>query len=158
MWVLLLFLSMMSKHDLLQQCIIAVKSKLRDIQEAFEQANQAMWDETKSSAGDKYETSREMIQQDIDRLQKQLNVLHKDLTLLTGLQDKPVSPYVTVGSLVITQRFTYFVAVSLGKIIIEDQDVYVISSQSPIGNLLIGKQIGETFEFQGREDKIQQIL
>lgn len=148
----------MNKDGLLQHCIVAVKSKLTDIQEAFDQANQALWEETKSSAGDKYETSREMIQQDIDRLQKQLNVLHKDLALLIGLQDKPASLSVTVGSLVITQRLIYFVAVSLGKIIVENQDVYVISSQSPIGNLLIGKQIDEIFEFQGREDKIQQIL
>ena len=60
------------KHLLHQQCIAYVQKRLQEAEHAFRDAEQAANDDTKSSAGDKYETGREMMQQEKNRITAQL--------------------------------------------------------------------------------------
>ena len=61
-----------TKKELLNYCLKQIEGRLEETAFAIEQAQEAIESETKSSAGDKYETSREMIQQDLSRYHTQL--------------------------------------------------------------------------------------
>jgi len=108
---------------------------------AIASADQSLQDETKSSAGDKYETSREMIQQDLNRYQQQLAVAQQDRAALEKLDLTPAK-HVSTGGLVKTDTAVYFVASSVGLVKLEGVSVFVISPKSPIGQLLLGKSVG----------------
>lgn len=63
-----------------------------------------------------------------------------------------------LGSLVFTEKDIYFLSISAGKIIVENEVFYAISTSSPIGKLLLGKQENEQFVFLGNTIKIQKIV
>lgn len=144
------------KRQVVDHCIKQVEGRLNEITAAIQQARDSLGNETKSSAGDKYETSREMIQQDLSRYDQQLVEAKKDWVLLREINIASKKK-VEVGAAVVTDQATYFLAVSLGKQTIGTQDVIVISSLSPIGKLLLGKVEDETFSFNGVTQRIKAI-
>ncbi len=129
------------------------EARLREIMYAMTQAQEAIESDTKSSAGDKYETSREMIQQDLNRYQQQLIQAKKDAVVLQKIELEP-KPEVSLGSLVVTDQANYFIAISLGKQQIDGRDYMIISASSPIGQLLIEQELGYTLQFNGRSQRI----
>ncbi|WP_312189432.1 3-oxoacyl-ACP synthase [Sphingobacterium sp.] len=136
------------------------KERITMIESALETARDSSNDDTKSSAGDKYETSREMIQQDINRYQKQLVEAKKDLQQLISIEstigdDTP--DFIRLGSLIQTSTGLYLIAISIGALKVRDTNVFVISPASPIGQLLIGKKIGDSFIFNKLNSNIQAI-
>ena len=53
---------------------------------------------------------------------------------------------------------TYFLAAGLGKITVGEEDVFVISTASPIGQLLVGKTVGEEIVFNGVTQRILDVI
>ena len=70
--------------------------------------------ETKSSMGDKYETSREMIAQEIRNLQRQLSEVHNQMDALVKLNSAP-SKSVELGALVETGAGLLYVSAPVGQ-------------------------------------------
>ncbi|MDF2515002.1 MAG: hypothetical protein K0R59_298 [Sphingobacterium sp.] len=147
------------KKKLLEIAIQRTNDRIEMVESALETARDSSNDDTKSSAGDKYETSREMIQQDINRYQGQLLEANKDLIQLTNITstiaDK--TDFVKLGSLVKTNVGFYFIASSIGAIKIGDNNIFVISLASPIGQLLLGKKIGDSFLFNKLNQTISEL-
>lgn len=112
--------------------------------------------DTKSSMGDKYETTREMVQQEINNLQVQLNenlrARNSLKTINTNLHQK-----VGLGSLVETERGLFFIAVSLGEIILDKRKIFVISTESPLGKIVMGKKKGDQFSLNNSTQIIQNL-
>lgn len=146
------------KERLYQACLTFIRQRIHTAQTALEQAREASNDDTKSSAGDKFETTREMMQQDISRNKRLLADAEQNLHLLESLKDAPLSDKVRNGSLVITDNGVFYLTISAGLLKLEDQQVFAISIVSPIGQLLSGKKVGEAFSFNNNHYQIKQIL
>src|SRR5690606_2119881 len=148
----------MEKELILEYCKDLVNKRIQEIQTAIGDATSALQEETKSSAGDKYETSREMIQQDLNRYQQQLTIAGQDMNTLDKLtSSKQKSHAVSIGSLVQTDSGYYFMAISIGHVKIDEEEVFCISPQSPIGKLLVGLSLGDTFSFNGKTHNVVNI-
>ncbi|WP_294350119.1 hypothetical protein [uncultured Sphingobacterium sp.] len=147
------------KRELLDIALKRTNDRISMIASALETARDSSTDDTKSSAGDKYETSREMIQQDINRYQKQLLEANKDLQQLLHIESvlNSETDVARVGTLVQTNVALYFIATSIGAVKIGDSNIFVISPLSPIGQLLIGKKIGDSFVFKNIDQKVDAI-
>lgn len=147
------------KKELLKVLVARTEERIAMIDAALETARDSSNDDTKSSAGDKYETSREMIQQDINRYQKQLLEANKDLQQLAAISSMldENNEHARLGSLVQTNAGFYFIAVSVGALKIGDTGVFVISPVSPIGQILLAKKRGDTFVFNKNEQHIISI-
>ena len=126
------------------KCVEAeLKRKTDEIQLQFDDLQNSLLNETKSSAGDKHETGRGMVQLEQEKLAKSLT----QVTLLRNALSK-VKPYeshdvIQYGSLVQTSNGYFFFSVGLGKIQVEDQDVFCMTATSPLGQKLLGKRKGE---------------
>jgi transcription elongation GreA/GreB family factor len=94
--------------------------------------------------GDKYETSREMLQQEINNLQIQLNEHLKSQQILKNINPNP-HKIVTLGSLVETEKGMFFIAISLGELSFSQEKIFVISAESPLAKAMNGKKTGESF-------------
>ena len=139
------------KRQLLEHCIQFVQQKKESITKSIESNKNDLFSETKSSAGDKHETGRAMIQLEMEKSGQQLVVVSEMKKVLERIQFEKQSNYVKLGSIIKTTKGTYFLAISVGQIKIEENLFYVISSQSPIGKQLLGSKVGSIVNFNGAE-------
>lgn len=145
------------KSRWIQEITLRTEARLNEILAAMELANDSLVNDTKSSMGDKYETSREMAQQELTRLQQQLKQVENDLATLQLLATES-NNIVALGSLVVTNQFNYLISISIGQVKFEEEVLMVISKESPIGKLLLGKSRGDQITFNGNEINIIDLL
>jgi hypothetical protein len=114
--------------------------------------------EGKSSAGDKHETGRAMIQLEREKLAQQRERNDQDIKTLDALKNKTTTVHIAPGALVNTSLASYFLAVPADAFSHNDKKIYCISPQSPIGQLLLGKKAGDSFSFRGNSIKVLEVL
>jgi transcription elongation GreA/GreB family factor len=146
---------MPTKEAILKSCEILVAKRVADIQEAMAASHEAANNETKSSAGDKYETTRAMMHFELEKLSGQLNEAEKLREALFQIAEAPCTSTINLGNVITTNTATYFLGIGLGKINVENESVFAISTASPIGQLLLGKSFGDEIVFN---NTTQQIL
>jgi len=145
------------KKRLYNLCIAYANERIDNASQAIAAARISSTEDTKSSAGDKYETGRAMMQQDIDRQTLQLNEAQKLKTFLERMEPESRSDQVQNGSLAYTNHGTFYLAISMGQVELDGQTYYVISGASPIGTQLMHQQKGARFGFNGREYEVQSV-
>lgn len=125
---------------------------------AMEEAQASANTESKSSMGDKYETGRSMAQLDRDIYARRYDQIIQELDVLNRIgENAPASNNAKLGSLVETTVGWVLLAVSLGVLDVNGQRILVVSVQSPLGKLIVGKTAGESFAFQGKSQKVTAI-
>jgi len=145
------------KNSIHQKCIEIVNEKIDNINTTLQELQEAANNETKSSAGDKYETSRAMAQLETEKLGNQLTETLKLITVLDRINPDLKTSQVALGSIVTTNNGDFYISVSLGKLTINHQSIFAISTLSPIGELLLTKKVKETFTFNDKNYKILAI-
>lgn len=140
-----------------EHCKEFATSKLTTLENQIKEIADALTSETKSSAGDKHETGRAMLQLEREKLGAQLAEAEKTHRLLHKVNLISPNNFVVLGSLVITTNTTYFVAISAGKFLTNDTIIYCISAGTPIAKLLLGKSEGDTVTFNQNDFKILDI-
>ncbi|WP_392348668.1 3-oxoacyl-ACP synthase [uncultured Polaribacter sp.] len=100
----------------------------------------ALQSETKSSAGDKHETGRAMLQLEMEKAGQQLAGITQMKVVLSKIDVLKSSKNACLGSIIITDKARYFLSLSAGQLVVEDKRYFAISVSSPIGKLLLGKQ------------------
>ncbi|TDS18505.1 hypothetical protein DFQ03_0208 [Maribacter caenipelagi] len=145
------------KNDAYDFCVHFVNDRLTRIQGQIKELETALTSETKSSAGDKHETGRAMIQLEREKLGQQLAELEKTQQLLSKVPKDRNTPTVGLGSLVITDTATYYIAISAGEFKYASGAAYCISAATPIGKLIFGKSVGDVFHFNGKSSTILTI-
>lgn len=146
-----------NKSAILQTAKSLLTSKLEDIQSELNELNDALANETKSSAGDKYETSREMIHQEQEKLSELQGNTKRMLDLLSTASGKSVES-IHAGSLVQTLNSLFFISVPLGKIMHESEPVFFISPSSPLAQAFMKKKAGDSIVFNGISHTIKAIF
>lgn len=146
------------KEEALNACLKKVNERIYHAEYALVQAREASNDDTKSSAGDKYETTREMMMQDIARNMQQLQEAQKEKIILDSITVDKVCNKAELGALVKTNRGIFYLAVSIGAVDILKNKIFAISQSSPIGQLLKGKEVGEEIQFNGVTQQILEII
>lgn len=139
-------------------CVNYVKTRIETAKQAIEDAQQSASEETKSSAGDKYETGREMMQQETARNQAQLNEANKLLIALNQINIDTTSSSATPGSLVITDGGKFYLAISAGAINLNGENYFAVSPASPIGGKLLGRKLGDEFNLNGKNYRVKEVI
>ncbi|WP_316815547.1 3-oxoacyl-ACP synthase [Pedobacter nyackensis] len=147
----------MDKEQLYQLCLSFIEQRIQTAETALTQAREASNDDTKSSAGDKYETSREMMQQDIDRNKRLLIDAEENKKILEAIGHAVPSDNIKGGSLVYTNQGIFYISISAGQLHVGDKTVFAISAASPIGKLMLGKKSKDSFSFNGKTYLIEDI-
>ena len=146
------------KETLYRLCETYVNKRLETIQNYISSNQKALQTETKSSAGDKHETGRAMLQLEMEKAGQQLQHISKMKEILAKIEITKPSKIAHLGSLIYTNIGVYFLSISVGKITAFDDEYFAISVSSPIGKLLLGKQENDVVTFNGKEIKIVEIL
>ncbi|MDO6854188.1 3-oxoacyl-ACP synthase [Cellulophaga lytica] len=149
---------MVKKEELLEFCRNFINNRVSRIQSNITGVQDSLASETKSSAGDKHETGRAMLQLEREKLGAQLLEAEKMQQLLSKVNIAKSTTLVGLGSVVYTEKSNYFIAISAGEFVQNKNKFYCISANTPIGKLLLGKSEGDSFVFNGATIKITQVI
>lgn len=148
----------LSKQQVHARCLEILQGRIAESQKAMEGFQNAANNETKSTAGDKHETSRAMMQADRDKVAVQLGNLLKMKLLLQKLNPSISLEHVGLGSFVNTDKGSFYLAIPLGNVNVEENEIIVISAASPVARAMMGKSKGEQFEMNGVRRIIKEVL
>ena len=136
------------KQQLYLLCVDFVEERLSNIQNQIKEIQESLSSETKSSAGDKHETGRAMLQLEREKSGQQLAEVEKLKEALSKIDVKKTSKTIGLGSVVFTTQANYFIAISAGQLEVESNQFFAISPNTPIGLLLMGKMLGDEVTFR----------
>lgn len=145
------------KEQLYNKFVSIAQQRVTDLELIIKEAQYAANNETKSSAGDKHETGRAMAHLETEKLTNQLGEALKLTELLHKINPQEKHQLIGLGSLVITNNGNFFISASLGKILQNGETYYAISSNSPIGQLLIQKKENNSFSFNTKTYVIKKV-
>jgi transcription elongation GreA/GreB family factor len=136
-------------------CLEYVQVRLIAARAGMAAAQESSNSETKSSAGDKYETGREMANQERDRHAAQLHEAQKLLADLQKLNPELPSDTVRTGALVTTSLGLFYLSIGAGKLHMADgREFLAVSPVAPVILALSGKKAGEEVTFNGKKVQV----
>lgn len=135
----------------LQAELVAMDAELKSLRESRSA-------EGKSSAGDKHETGRAMMDQAIAQMELQRAKTAKmasDVQQLSSASRDEVG----AGALVSTGAGRFFLSVSLGKMEVPGVGpVFLVSPVAPLAQAMLGKRAGAVVHFNGNALEIADVL
>lgn len=140
--------------DLVSYCTRFVEDQINHVQEVINSAKESAKNESKSSAGDKHETGKSLLQLEQENNAKLLNNMLSQKPVIKLLQDFIPTDKIELGSIVETSIGTYFIAIGIGVVKLDHGNYFVISPTAPVGKLFAGKQVGDVVKFNGKDIKI----
>jgi transcription elongation GreA/GreB family factor len=146
------------KTLLFDHCKSFLESKLHGYNKSLDLLYESLNSETKSSAGDKHETGRALIQLEIEKTGNQLKDVEKNYEFLLRINNVNSLNKISLGSIVVTKANNYYLAVSAKPFAFKNSNYYCISDKSPIGMLLIGKKENEKISFNNSKIQILKII
>lgn len=146
------------KQKLYQHCQRTVATLIENAKRGIDAADEAVKSETKGSAGDKHETGRAMIHLEKEQHIRRLNEALANERALKSIDPTQSCADVTEGAVVYSSAGNYFIAISAGKIIIEDKEYLTISLSSPLGEEIEGCETGDVVSFRGKSLKVINVL
>lgn len=147
----------MEKRDIISALHQLLKHQIAELSNEILSVNEEIGKETKSSAGDKFETSREMMNQERERLEERVAHLNRQINVLNGFQNSRLSTKVENGALVSTTSNVFFFGLAFGKLTLENQNIMVLSLNSPIGKAFVDKVEGDQISFMNQTHQIKTI-
>ncbi|MCR9063769.1 MAG: transcription elongation factor [Cytophagales bacterium] len=142
------------KEELLEIAKAKTDLRIQEALKAIKASQLAANEETKSSAGDKYETGRAMAQNDRNLYARQLSEAQKDMAILNSIDLKKEYTLISTGALTETSIGYFFIATSIGIIPLKNQKVMVTSQDSPMGLILKGKRENDQVDFRNNKINI----
>ena len=139
---------MLTKSEVIAELDKQLLSKLSYLTTNLKQAIFSRNSDTKSSAGDKFETSREIAQIEIHKIE---NEILKTQQFISDLASK-------ASQLIITDKGAFLISIPFGKVMVNTTEVFCISNSAPISKALVNTEISQQFGFGGVPYKVLDIL
>lgn len=146
------------KESLYAKCNDYIENRFHIIQNSIKEIQESLLSETKSSAGDKHETGRAMLQLEREKAGQQLAEVQKLKETIAKIDVLNKTNIVCLGSVVYTSQANYFISISAGKMTIDCMEYFAISPNTPIGQLLLSKSVGDEVFFREEKIKIKEII
>lgn len=146
------------KQKLYQHLILLLQHQIEECEREIASIKDSRNNDTKSSAGDKFETGRSMMQMELDKQENQHEKLLRMMNDLGQIDVNQISKKVTLGSLVMTNFENYFISIAFGKISNDELKAYAISLASPMGSALLGKKVNDEVTVNGRKIRVVDLL
>ena len=151
--ILLLF-----KQKVIERSYQHILDKLNEFEVTERSAQESAANDTKSSMGDKHETSREILQQEREMNGRRMAESIRQKEEIERILPTHEFTQIQSGTLTETSLGWFFFSTALGFVHVDNVKVTVISMASPIGQVLHGKQEGDNIDFQGKSILIKNII
>ena len=147
-----------TKQKLHAYCLQFLSDRLSAIDKIMEECQRAANSETKTTAGDKHETNRAMMQLDRENHAVQRVAALQGLAKLRTIDLNKEYEEAEFGAVIRSDNGNFFLAISAGKTHIDGELFYIISVDSPIGQSLLGAEPEDIIFFRTREYDIEDVF
>lgn len=145
-----------------QQILNRYKQLLQDRIDVFQDMISGLTidaqNDAKGSAGDKHETALSMMHIEQEKLNYKLKEVLEQKKILNTIDETITHKVIALGSLVTVNEMMLFISTALPKIILNDKTIFAVSPQSPLGSKLMGKEVGVSFDMNGKEYTIESVI
>ena len=141
-------------HQYYQQLVQDREDAFRDMITALTEDSK---NDAKGSAGDKHETALSMMHIEQEKLNRKLREVLDQKIVLDKIDASTTAETIIVGSLVKANGIFLYLSVALPKIAVDGINVIALSPQSPLGNKLMGNEVGFSFEINGTKYLVETI-
>ncbi|MBC8085439.1 MAG: 3-oxoacyl-ACP synthase [Hymenobacter sp.] len=150
-------MAIMTKPALHAACQAFIAQRIDAARIAMQAAQESSSSETKSSAGDKYETGREMANAERDRNAAHLQQAQQLQAELARISPDASCDTVRPGALVTTSLGRFYLGISAGKLAVEGPEVFAVSAAAPVAVALKGLRVGEKAVFNGQVVRVTAV-
>ncbi len=151
-------LSLLFKKAVFKTCTDLLEARRRALENTMAVLKADLQNEAKSTAGDKHETGRAMLQLEMEKLGQQLLNTQKQVEILKRIPYQKTQNTVASGSLLEMQQGVYFISLGLGAIQVNGTEVVCLAPGAPLGQELLGKPAGASVMFRNQLFTIKAIL
>jgi hypothetical protein len=148
---------MQLKLEIHAACVHMLQDKINILQATLIDLQAGAENDAKSSAGDKHETARAMMQIEHEQISKQLSALLMQKNLLEQLHPKNETKSAVLGSLILTDKGYFYLSIALGRVQVNEHSVIALSPQSPLGAKWLGKKEGDSATMNSIQYHVQMV-
>lgn len=136
-----------------------IENRIKTIRQAIAETQDSADQETKSSAGDKYETGLSMMQLDMEKQAEQLAEAIRTRNALEKIKvfDNGTNGTVRPGNVVETNQGNFYISISAGQLKLNNQTYFAVSPATPIASKLMGLKVGDSFSFNGKNYTVAKV-
>lgn len=146
------------KEKIYESFLRVVEDRIQLFQNNMYELKESSSNETKSTAGDKYETALAMLHIEQENINQQLQEALKQKALLSKIDPHVSTSKIINGSLIKTNKGHFFLSLALGKITVDNTTVIALSPHSPLGQKLIGLKENDTTEMNGTRYIVESVF
>ncbi len=146
------------KKELLEQIFKQIDDKISILQSEFKVYKDSAANETKSTAGDKHDTSKSMMQLEQEKMGAQLSDILNQKNVLLNISINKEQKSIGLGSLVYTSNGVFFLSIFSKPINLNGTNYFPVSIQSPIGKELMKSKKGSSILINTKEYTILSIV
>lgn len=144
------------KNKIINTCIKTLENSAQTVREAIDELIQTASEY--EGDHDLFDPFKEELMKkkdlQLDQLQKYLD----DIKLVRKADPKRISEKVEFGSVVITDKQKMFISAAIGKIQVDNDSYYVISTQVPVYKAMQDLKSGDTFSINNNKFTIKDIF
>jgi len=145
------------KHKIHQHYQQLIQDRIDAFRDMIAALTEDSKNDAKGSAGDKHETALSMMHIEQEKLNYKLTEILDQKSVLDKIDPSLISSKVALGSLVKANGILLFVSAALPKITIDSKNIIALSPQSPLGNKLMGNEVGFSFKINSTNYIIEEI-
>jgi transcription elongation GreA/GreB family factor len=145
------------KQKIHQHYLQLVQDKIDVFQDMIVSLMEDSKNDAKGSAGDKHETALSMMHIEQEKISNKLKEALSQKVILDKIDASQTHHKIAIGSLVLTNNLTVYISTALPKITIDNQTIFAVSPQSPLGIQLMGKSMNYEFEINNVNYRIMDI-
>jgi len=143
------------KDQLLARCIEIKEESVINLQAAMEDAQQSA--NEYGAPKDRYDSFRAQLMRKRDMLAQQLSQVEEELRFLQQIKPGVISTRVEHGALVVLNTQILYILIGIGKVILDETTIYVVSPVVPLVEAMKGLKPGDLFSFRGQTMSIKEI-
>lgn len=148
----------MIKQEFINCLLETLSTSLKEMESHQEDLSASLSKESRSTAGDKHDTSRAMIHLEQEKIQFQIGNIRKQYAQLEQFLHCSNSTKAQMGSLIELENSTYFLlGIGLGKMKTPSGELLCTAADTPVGKQLLGKKAGNEIFFAGKKCKILRV-
>lgn len=144
------------KKKIVDTCIQTLENSAQTVRDNIEEIVQTAND----YEGDHglFDPFKEDLMKKKDLQVEQLQKYYEDIKIVKKADPKRISEKVEFGSVVITNKQKMFIAIGIGKIILDNEAYYVISTQVPAYKAMKDLKVGESFTINNNQYTIKDLF
>jgi len=147
----------LDKENIKKAASDVLNAKIKVLSDELDTISEALSDNTKSTAGDKHETSRAHAQIEQERVSNQLSQLNRMRDMLSAIKTIPFQE-IQAGSLVQLKTGFFYISVPLGELHFNGEKIFCLSPSSPLAQQMLNKSKGDSIQLNGNEFVIENAI